>query len=295
MHARLLKPEKIYKVVFVRHGQSAWNSSNQFTGWADVPLTQKGIEQARAAGRRLKAQNWFFDIAYTSYLKRAVQTFNHVADELDCDWIPTHKHWRLNERHYGKLQGLNKKETALEYGEDQVLKWRRSYDNPPPLLDSNDERHPRNDPQYARIPPSVLPVGESLQMSINRVVPYWEDTIAPAVMDGQKAIVVGHENVLRGLVQIFSGMSNDEILAYNIPTATPFVYEFDSDLNPLRHYYILGEDLDEKKLRKMEMEVGLQSTSKHIDRPEIKCLDYEPISAEERDARNTASVDYKRI
>ena len=167
-----------------------------------------------------------------------------MADEMDLDWIPTNKHWRLNERHYGKLQGWNKKETALRYGEDQVLKWRRSYDNPPPRLDYEDERHPRFEDKYSKIPASVLPAGESLKMTINRVMPFWEDTIAPSVMAGNKVIVVAHENVLRGFVQKFSGMSNEQILKYNIPTATPFVYEFDFDLNPLRHYYVLGDDLD---------------------------------------------------
>lgn len=198
---RAMPKQKIHKVVFVRHGQSIWNKSNQFSGWVDVPLNQKGIEEARAAGRRLKQENWQFDIAYTSMLKRAVVTFNHIADELDVDWIPLHKHWRLNERHYGELQGWNKKETALKYGEEQVLKWRRSYDNPPPFLDWNDERHPRFDEKYARIPAAVLPKGESLKMAIQRVIPYWQDTICPSIMNGRRVIVVAHENVLRGIVQ----------------------------------------------------------------------------------------------
>lgn len=187
-----------------------------------------------------------FDIAYTSMLKRAICTYNNIADELDLDWIPLHKHWRLNERHYGELQGWNKKETAKKYGEEQVLNWRRSYDNPPPFVAWNDERHPRFEEKYSSLPAAVLPKGESLKMAIQRVIPYWQDTICPAVMDNKKVIVVAHENVLRGIVGTLSGMSNEELLNYNIPYATPFVYEFDRHLNPLRYYYLLGEDLTEE-------------------------------------------------
>lgn len=186
--------------MFVRHGQSVWNKSNRFSGWVDIPLNEVGEQEARDAGKRLKKAGFEFDVAYTSMLKRAIVTLNNINDELDLDWIPVHKHWRLNERHYGQLQGWNKKETAEQYGEDQVLKWRRSYDNPPPFLDWDDERHPRMDLKYQGLPASVLPKGESLKMAINRVIPYWQDTICPAVMSGKRAIVVAHENVLRGIV-----------------------------------------------------------------------------------------------
>ena len=260
-----MRPQKIHKVVFVRHGQSAWNKSNQFSGWCDIPLTDQGKEEARAAGKRLKAAGYNFDLAYTSMLKRAIVTYNCIADEMDLDWIPCHKHWRLNERHYGELQGLNKKETAKKYGEDQVLKWRRSYDNPPPMVNWDDDRHPRFNDKYSTLPGVVLPAGESLKMAIQRVIPFWQDTICPAVMDNKKVIVVAHENVLRGIVQTLSGMSNEEILHYNIPTATPFVYEFDRHLNPLRYYYLLGEDLDEAAIAAKEQEVANQGKADFED------------------------------
>ena len=190
---------------------------------------------------------------------------------MDLDWIPVHKHWRLNERHYGQLQGWNKKETANKFGEDQVLKWRRSYDNPPPFLDYDDERHPRFDDKYVNFPAAILPKGESLKMAINRVIPYWQDTICPSVMEGKRPIVVAHENVLRGIVQTLSGMSNEEILHYNIPTATPFVYEFDNQLNPIRYYYVLGEDLSANDIANKEAEVAAQGHSdKHDEKLKVE-------------------------
>lgn len=252
---------KVHKVVFVRHGESIWNKSNRFTGWVDVPLNDQGIEEARAAGRRLRQAGFEFDVAYTSMLKRAIMTNNMILDEMDLDWIPIQKHWRLNERHYGELQGLNKKDTARKYGDEQVLKWRRSYDNPPPMVDFDDEKHPRFDNKYKFIPGSVLPKGESLKMAIQRVIPFWQDTISPTVMDNKNVIVTAHENVLRGIVQHLCGMSNEEILHYNIPTAVPFVYEFDRHLNPIQYYYLIGDDLDEAGIAEREIAVANQGKS----------------------------------
>lgn len=219
--------KRIHKVVFVRHGESTWNKENRFTGWHDVPLSAHGKEEAIEAGKMLKEKGFLFDTCYTSVLQRAIKTWYTISDQLDLHYISHHKHWRLNERHYGALQGLNKAETAAKHGEDQVLIWRRSYDVPPPALTLEDERHPQHSPLYYRLPSDALPSTESLKITVDRVLPFWHDTIAPAVLDHKHIIVVAHGNSLRAIVKHLSGMSEDEILKYNIPTAVPLVYEFD--------------------------------------------------------------------
>mmetsp|Transcript_7927 Transcript_7927/g.13304 ORF Transcript_7927/g.13304 Transcript_7927/m.13304 type:complete len:255 (-) Transcript_7927:137-901(-) len=231
-----------YKVVFVRHGESTWNMENRFTGWHDVPLSQKGIQEAMEGGQMLKKRGYTFDVAYTSVLQRAIKTYYSIADQLDNVWIPHHKHWRLNERHYGALEGLNKSETAAKHGEEQVLIWRRSYDIPPPELELDDERHPRFAPQYKGLPADALPKTESLKTTIDRVLPFWHDTICPSILDNKQVIVVAHGNSLRAIVKHLSQMSEDEILKYNIPTAVPLVYEFDKDMNAISKEYLLDED-----------------------------------------------------
>jgi len=200
--------DKLYKVVFVRHGESLWNKENRFTGWTDVGLTENGMREAEFAGQLLKQNQFKFDVAFTSVLSRTIKTFNTIADELDLHYIPVNKHWRLNERHYGALQGLNKAETAAKHGEEKVLIWRRSYDIPPPELEENDERHPKNDPRYAHLPVDVLPRTESLKLTVDRVLPYWYDQICPAILEGQRVIVVAHGNSLRAIVKHLSGMSD---------------------------------------------------------------------------------------
>lgn len=228
-------------MVFVRHGQSLWNLENRFTGWHDVDLTNAGIEEAKQAGLLLKEKGFEFDLAYTSVLTRAVETYNGIASEVGCSWIPVHKSWRLNERHYGALQGLNKAETADKHGEEQVLKWRRSYDIPPPSLEVTDERHPSHEKRYQKLPLDVLPATESLKITVDRVLPYWYDTIAPQVMDGKNVIVVAHGNSIRALVKHLSGLSEAEILATNIPNGCPLVYEFDKDMRTKDNYYLIDE------------------------------------------------------
>jgi 2,3-bisphosphoglycerate-dependent phosphoglycerate mutase len=235
------KANKIHKVVFVRHGQSIWNLENRFTGWYDVDLTQQGHEEAKQAGQLLKDKGFEFDIAYTSTLQRAIKTYNNVAAEMGLLWIPIHKSWRLNERSYGALQGLNKSETADKHGEAQVKIWRRSYDIPPPELSLDDERHPSFEKMYQHVPQDALPRTESLKTTCDRVLPYWNDTIAPSVMAGKNVIVVAHGNSLRAVVKHLAGMDEKEILEYNIPTASPFVFEFDENLKPIRHYYLIDE------------------------------------------------------
>lgn len=195
------RASKLHKVVFVRHGESQWNLENRFTGWTDVGLTENGIKEAQLAGKMLKEKNYSFDLAFTSVLTRAISTYNTIASEIDSHWIPVHKHWRLNERHYGSLQGLNKSETAAKHGEDKVLIWRRSYDIPPPELELTDERHPRNDPRYAHLPDDVLPQTESLKLTVDRVLPFWYDSICPQVLDGKNVIVVAHGNSIRAIVK----------------------------------------------------------------------------------------------
>lgn len=226
----------MYKLVLLRHGESVWNQENRFTGWTDVDLSEKGRAEAKAAGQLLKKEGYRFDLAFTSVLKRAIRTLWIAQDEMDLLWIPVQKSWRLNERHYGALQGLNKSETAAKYGEEQVHIWRRSYDVLPPLLDKADPRHPSHDPRYAG--EKNLPAGEALEQCVSRMLPYWNETIAPAVKSGKSVIVAAHGNSLRALVKHLDGMSNDAIMGLNIPTGIPLVYELDAALKPLKHYYL---------------------------------------------------------
>jgi 2,3-bisphosphoglycerate-dependent phosphoglycerate mutase len=226
------------KLILCRHGQSEWNLKNLFTGWTDVDLTEKGIEEAKEAGRTLKEAGYAFDVAYTSVLKRAIRTLWLIQDEMDLMWIPVHRSWRLNERHYGALQGLNKAETAEKYGEEQVHVWRRSYDTPPPPLEEDDERHPRYDRRYAGI--ADLPATESLKTTLERVVPYWDDVIAPDLLAGRHVLIAAHGNSLRALVKMLDGMSDEEITGFNIPTGIPLAYDLDDDLKP-RSREFLGD------------------------------------------------------
>lgn len=228
----------MYKLIFVRHGQSAWNLENRFTGWTDVDLTDLGKAEAVEAGKLLKDGGYDFDIAYTSVLKRAIKTLNIIQDVMDRDWLPVVRAWQLNERHYGALQGLNKAETAKEYGEEQVKIWRRSYDVPPPALDLNDERHPRFDRRYASLTPEQLPATESLKITLERVLPYWRSTLAPDIKSGRRVIIVAHGNSIRAMVKYLDDMSEADILGLNIPTGLPLVYELDENLKPLQKYYL---------------------------------------------------------
>jgi len=228
----------MFKLVLIRHGQSAWNLENRFTGWTDVDLTEQGVNEAVEGARLLQEEGFSFDIAYTSLLKRAIRTLWLVQSEMDLMWLPVAKTWRLNERHYGALQGLNKAETAQKYGDDQVFIWRRSFDIPPPALESDDNRFPGYDPRYASLAKEELPACESLKMTISRTMPYWFETIAPKVRAGQRVLIVAHGNSLRGLVKYLDEMSDDDITRLNIPTGVPLVYELDADLKPLKHYYL---------------------------------------------------------
>ena len=226
------------KLVLVRHGESEWNKLNLFTGWTDVDLSEKGHEEAAAAGRLLKAEGYDFDVCYTSYLKRAIHTLNHILDEMDRVWLPVTKTWKLNERHYGALQGLNKSETAEKYGEDQVKIWRRSFDVKPPELDVADERNPANQAIYASVDPKLLPLTESLETTIERVIPYYEEVIKKDMKAGKRVIIAAHGNSLRALVKYLDNMSKEEILGVNIPTGVPLVYEFDDNFKVIKKYYL---------------------------------------------------------
>lgn len=228
----------MHKLVLVRHGQSVWNLENRFTGWTDVGLTEQGRAEAHEAGRLLKSEGFVFDVAYTSVLRRAIQTLWIILQELNLEWIPVTNAWQLNERHYGALQGLNKSEMAEKYGEAQVKIWRRSYDVPPPALELNDERHPRFDPRYASLSPDQLPAAESLKLTLERVLPYWYSTLTHAIQSGKRVIVAAHGNSIRALVKYLDSISDEEITELNIPTGVPLVYELDDDLKPLRHYYL---------------------------------------------------------
>jgi 2,3-bisphosphoglycerate-dependent phosphoglycerate mutase len=228
----------MHKVVLLRHGESTWNKENRFTGWHDVDLTDRGRDEAREAGRLLKEGGYVFDVAFTSVLKRAIKTLGIALDTLDQLWIPVIKSWRLNERHYGALQGLNKAETAARHGEAQTKIWRRSFDIPPPPLTLDDERHPSRDPRYEGLKPSELPLTESLKDTIARFMPYWHETIAPAIRSGKRVVVAAHGNSLRALVKDLDGIPESEIVELNIPTGIPLVYELDDDLKPVRHYYL---------------------------------------------------------
>jgi 2,3-bisphosphoglycerate-dependent phosphoglycerate mutase len=228
----------MHKLVLLRHGESVWNRENRFTGWTDVDLTDHGREEARRAGRLLADGGYDFDVAYTSVLKRAIKTLWLALEEMDRMWLPIHNSWRLNERHYGALQGLNKAETAQKFGEDQVLVWRRSYDTPPPALDAADPRHPGKDPRYAALAPAELPRTECLKDTVARFLPYWHETIAPAVRAGRRVLIAAHGNSIRALVKYLDDVSETDIIGLNIPTAIPLVYELDEALKPLRHYYL---------------------------------------------------------
>ncbi|MBI1395488.1 MAG: 2,3-diphosphoglycerate-dependent phosphoglycerate mutase [Betaproteobacteria bacterium] len=227
-----------HKIVLLRHGESTWNKENRFTGWTDVDLSEKGREEAREAGRLLRSLDYTFDVAHVSVLKRAIRTLWIALDEMDRMWLPVQHSWRLNERHYGGLQGLDKGETAAQFGEDQVLVWRRSYDTPPPPLERTDSRYPGNDPRYADLDENDLPLTECLKDTVARVVPYWEQVIAPQIREGRRILVAAHGNSIRALIKYLDEVSEQEILRLNIPTAIPLVYELDAKLKPVRHYYL---------------------------------------------------------
>ncbi|MGA0570095.1 2,3-diphosphoglycerate-dependent phosphoglycerate mutase [Variovorax sp. VNK109] len=228
----------MYKLVLIRHGESTWNLENRFTGWTDVDLTPTGVEQARNAGRLLKAEGYEFDLAYTSVLKRATRTLWHCLDEMDRTWLPVVHSWRLNERHYGALQGLNKADMAREYGDAQVLVWRRSYDTPPPPLAADDPRSERGDIRYSKLDAAQVPLTECLKDTVARVLPFWNEAMAPAIRAGKRIVVAAHGNSIRALVKYLDGISDDDIVGLNIPNGIPLVYELDADLKPIRHYYL---------------------------------------------------------
>jgi 2,3-bisphosphoglycerate-dependent phosphoglycerate mutase len=228
----------MHKLVLIRHGESTWNLENRFTGWVDVELTEKGVSQALAAGQTLKAHAFEFDIAYTSVLKRAVHTLWNVLDGVERPWLPVVNAWRLNERHYGGLQGLNKAETAQKYGDDQVLAWRRSYDIPPPPMNAENAQAERSDPRYARLKSEEFPLTECLKDTVARVLPLWNDSIAPALKAGKKPVIVAHGNSIRALIKYLDNVSEADIVGLNIPNAVPLVYELDENLKPIKHYYL---------------------------------------------------------
>jgi 2,3-bisphosphoglycerate-dependent phosphoglycerate mutase len=228
----------MYRIVLLRHGESTWNKENRFTGWTDVDLSDKGCDEAQAAGRLLKQDGFSFDLAFTSVLTRAIRTCWMALDELDELWIPVQRNWRLNERHYGALQGLDKAETAAKFGMDQDQIWRRSYDIPPPALTRDDERWPGRDPRYASLKPEQVPLTESLKDTVARFLPYWHEAIAPAVASGKRVVIAAHGNSLRALVKYLDGVSDQQITELNIPTGVPLVYELGDDLKPIRHYYL---------------------------------------------------------
>ena len=237
----------MHRLVLLRHGESTWNKENRFTGWHDVDLSDKGREEAQEAGRLMAEQKFEFDVAYTSVLKRAIRTLWIGLDEMDMMWIPVFRSWRLNERHYGALQGLNKSETAAEHGEQQVEIWRRSYDIPPPALTEEDPRHPSHDRRYASLSPQELPLTESLKETVARFLPYWHDTIAPEITAGKRVLIVAHGNSLRALVKYLDNLSDQEITKLNIPTGVPLVYQLNDDLKPLQHFYLGDQEAVAKK------------------------------------------------
>ena len=237
------------KLVLLRHGESTWNKENRFTGWTDVDLSDQGLAEAQKAGEVLKEEGYTFDMAYTSVLKRAIRTLWITLDKLDLMWIPVERSWRLNERHYGALQGLNKAETAKKFGEEQVHTWRRSYDIQPPALDKNDERYPGKDPRYHNLTDEELPLTECLKDTVARFLPYWKETIAPALKSGKKIIIAAHGNSLRALVKYLDNIPDDEIVGLNIPTGVPLVYELDENLKPIKHYYLGNQEEIEKKAK----------------------------------------------
>ena len=228
----------MYKLVLIRHGESTWNLENRFTGWVDVELTPTGVAQAQEAGRLLKAEGYDFDVAYTSVLKRAIWTLWHTLDQMDRTWLPVLHHWRLNERHYGGLQGLNKAETAKQYGDEQVLVWRRSYDTPPPPLAADAPMSQRQDIRYAKLKPEDIPLTECLKDTVARVLPFWNDTVAPAIKSGQRLVIAAHGNSIRALVKYLDNIADDAIVGVNIPNGIPLVYELNADLKPIKSYYL---------------------------------------------------------
>jgi 2,3-bisphosphoglycerate-dependent phosphoglycerate mutase len=246
------------KLVLLRHGESTWNLENRFTGWVDVDLSPKGVQEAHEAARLLKEGGYDFDVAYTSLLKRAIRTLNLTLEDMDRLWLPIHKHWRLNERHYGGLQGLNKAETAAKYGEQQVLVWRRSYGDPPPTMPATDPGHPSHDRRYAEVPKDQLPSAESLKDTVARFLPHWHEVIAPEIKNGRRVLIAAHGNSLRALVKYLDEMSEADIVGLNIPTGIPLVYELDESLKPLKHYY-LG---DPEAVRKAAEAVAKQGAKK---------------------------------
>jgi 2,3-bisphosphoglycerate-dependent phosphoglycerate mutase len=248
----------MHKLVLVRHGESVWNKENRFTGWTDVDLSEKGLSEARSGGQYLKKEGFVFDCAFTSVLKRAIRTLWIALDEMDAMWIPVQNSWRLNERHYGALQGLNKAEMAERYGEKQVLVWRRSYDVPPPALAPSDPRNPANDLRYKGLSPAELPLCECLKDTVARFLPYWHEAIAPTVSSGRRVVIAAHGNSLRAIVKYLDNVSDEAIVELNIPTGVPLVYELDAKLKPLRHYY-LG---DEEAVKKAMEAVAKQGTAK---------------------------------
>ena len=228
----------MYKLVLIRHGESTWNLENRFTGWTDVDLTNTGVEQAKNAGRLLKAEGYDFDLAFTSLLKRATRTLWHALDEMDRTWLPVQHDWRLNERHYGGLQGLNKADMAKQYGEAQVLQWRRSYDVPPPALEAGDPRSERGDRRYADLQPAQIPLTECLKDTVARVVPFWNEALAPAIQSGKRVVLAAHGNSIRALIKYLDNIADDAIVGVNVPNGIPLVYELDANLKPIRSYYL---------------------------------------------------------
>lgn len=248
----------MYKLVLIRHGESQWNQENRFTGWVDVDLSEKGRAEAQKGGKALAQRGFTFDVAFTSVLKRAIHTLDQVLNEVDQVWLPVHKKWRLNERHYGALQGLNKAETAARHGEEQVKIWRRSYDTPPPFMDINDPQHPSKDPRYAGVNPKELPSGESLKDTVARFLPLWKESIVPEIKAGKKVLIVAHGNSLRALMQHLEHMTAEEIMGVNIPTGIPMMYELDADFKVLKREFI-G---DEEEVRKAIEAVANQGKAK---------------------------------
>ena len=228
----------MHKLVLIRHGESTWNLENRFTGWTDVDLTPTGVSQAMSAGKLLKAEGYEFDLAFTSVLKRAIHTLWYALDEMDCTWLPVVKDWRLNERHYGALQGLNKADMAKQYGDEQVLVWRRSYDTPPPALEATDPRSERGDRRYANVAAENVPLTECLKDTVARVLPFWNEAMAPAIRSGKRVVVAAHGNSIRALVKYLDNISDNDIVGLNIPNGIPLVYELDDNLKPIRSYYL---------------------------------------------------------
>jgi 2,3-bisphosphoglycerate-dependent phosphoglycerate mutase len=228
----------MHKLVLIRHGESTWNLENRFTGWTDVALTPAGVSQAMSAGKLLKAEGYEFDIAYTSVLKRAIHTLNLCLDEMERSWLPVVKDWRLNERHYGGLQGLNKADMAKQFGDEQVLIWRRSYDTPPPTLEASDPRSERSDPRYAKLHPEQVPLTECLKDTVARVMPFWNEVLAPAITSGQRVVIAAHGNSIRAMVKSLDGISDADIVNLNIPNGIPLVYELDANLKPIKSFYL---------------------------------------------------------